>query len=118
MKADIHPEYVETAVTCTCGSTFTTRSTAKNGVIHADVCSQCQSVLHWKAEDSRYGWSRSEVRNPLREGSRLRIELALLPGAGPGSAACLPRRAVDPRPAPDFLWTARQPPQAGGRRRV
>ncbi|MEC7364209.1 MAG: 50S ribosomal protein L31, partial [Actinomycetota bacterium] len=27
MKADIHPEYVETTVTCTCGSTFTTRST-------------------------------------------------------------------------------------------
>ena len=41
VKADIHPEYVETTVTCTCGSTFTTRSTAKNGVIHADVCSQC-----------------------------------------------------------------------------
>ena len=41
MKTDIHPEYVETTVTCTCGSTFTTRSTAKNGVIHADVCSQC-----------------------------------------------------------------------------
>ena len=28
-------------MTCTCGNTFTTRSTAKNGVIHADVCSQC-----------------------------------------------------------------------------
>jgi large subunit ribosomal protein L31 len=41
MKADIHPDYVETQVTCTCGATFTTRSTAKNGVIHADVCSQC-----------------------------------------------------------------------------
>ena len=41
MKPDIHPEYVETTVTCTCGSTFTTRSTAKNGVIHADVCSAC-----------------------------------------------------------------------------
>ena len=41
MKADIHPEYVETTVTCTCGSTFVTRSTAKNGEIHADVCSQC-----------------------------------------------------------------------------
>ena len=41
MKADIHPEYVETTVTCTCGSTFNTRSTAKNGVIHADVCSMC-----------------------------------------------------------------------------
>ena len=41
MKSGIHPEYVETQVTCTCGSTFTTRSTAKDGVIHADVCSQC-----------------------------------------------------------------------------
>ncbi len=28
-------------MTCTCGATFTTRSTAKNGNIHADVCSQC-----------------------------------------------------------------------------
>jgi len=41
VKADIHPTYVETTVTCTCGATFTTRSTAENGVIHADVCSQC-----------------------------------------------------------------------------
>ena len=41
MKPDIHPAYGETTVTCSCGSTFTTRSTAKNGVIHADVCSQC-----------------------------------------------------------------------------
>ena len=41
MKADIHPAYVETTVTCSCGNTFTTRSTARNGVIHADVCSAC-----------------------------------------------------------------------------
>jgi large subunit ribosomal protein L31 len=41
MKRDIHPDYVVTQVTCTCGSTFTTRSTAKNGQIHADVCSSC-----------------------------------------------------------------------------
>ena len=41
MKRDIHPDYVVTQVTCTCGSTFTTRSTAKNGQIHADVCSNC-----------------------------------------------------------------------------
>jgi large subunit ribosomal protein L31 len=41
MKPDIHPAYVETQVTCTCGNTFTTRSTAPNGVIHADVCSAC-----------------------------------------------------------------------------
>ena len=41
MKPGIHPDYVVTEVTCTCGETFTTRSTAKNGVIHADICSSC-----------------------------------------------------------------------------
>jgi large subunit ribosomal protein L31 len=41
MKSDIHPDYVVTQVTCTCGNTFTTRSTAKSGEIHADVCSNC-----------------------------------------------------------------------------
>ena len=41
MKPNSHPDYVVTTVTCTCGNTFTTRSTAKNGVIHADVCSNC-----------------------------------------------------------------------------
>jgi large subunit ribosomal protein L31 len=41
VKKDIHPDYVETTVTCTCGNTFETRSTAKSGAIHADVCSQC-----------------------------------------------------------------------------
>ena len=41
MKQGIHPDYKETQVTCTCGNTFTTRSTAKNGVIHAEVCAAC-----------------------------------------------------------------------------
>ena len=41
MKPEIHPEYVETTVTCTCGNTFTTRSTLANGVMHAEVCSAC-----------------------------------------------------------------------------
>lgn len=41
MKADIHPAYGDTHVTCSCGNTFTTRSTARNGTISADVCSAC-----------------------------------------------------------------------------
>jgi large subunit ribosomal protein L31 len=41
VKSDIHPAYTETQVTCTCGNTFTTHSTARGGSIHADVCSQC-----------------------------------------------------------------------------
>jgi large subunit ribosomal protein L31 len=41
MKTDIHPDYRDTEVTCTCGNRFTTRSTAESGSIHADVCSNC-----------------------------------------------------------------------------
>jgi len=41
VKKDIHPKYVETTVTCTCGNTFSTRSTSTSGQIHADVCSAC-----------------------------------------------------------------------------
>ncbi len=41
MKPDVHPQYVVTKVTCTCGNTFVTRSTAGSGEIHADVCSNC-----------------------------------------------------------------------------
>ena len=41
MKSGIHPQYVTTEVVCSCGNTFTTRSTAKTGVIHAEVCSAC-----------------------------------------------------------------------------
>ena len=41
MKPDIHPQYHVTTVTCSCGNTFTTRSTARGGTIHAEVCSNC-----------------------------------------------------------------------------
>ena len=41
MKKDIHPDYIDTQVTCTCGAEFVTRSTLTTGKMHADVCSQC-----------------------------------------------------------------------------
>jgi large subunit ribosomal protein L31 len=41
VKTDIHPEYVDTTVTCSCGNTFQTRSTAKSGQILAEVCAAC-----------------------------------------------------------------------------
>lgn len=41
MRKDIHPAYDTTEVVCTCGSTFTTRSTADGGRMSVDVCSQC-----------------------------------------------------------------------------
>ena len=41
MKPEIHPEYIETTVTCGCGEVFTTRSTKTSGSIYVEVCSQC-----------------------------------------------------------------------------
>ncbi|QAY63280.1 50S ribosomal protein L31 [Xylanimonas allomyrinae] len=41
MKSGIHPEYVVTQITCTCGNTFTTRSTETAGQISVEVCSAC-----------------------------------------------------------------------------
>ncbi len=39
MKQGIHPEYVETIVTCSCGNTFQTRSTKPE--LHVELCNQC-----------------------------------------------------------------------------
>jgi large subunit ribosomal protein L31 len=72
VKKDIHPAYVETQVTCTCGATFTTRSTAASGVIHADVCSQCHPFYTGKQKildtggrvarfEARYGKKKAET---------------------------------------------------------
>lgn len=40
MKPDIHPNYSEIKVTCSCGNTFNTRSTLGHN-LHVDVCSVC-----------------------------------------------------------------------------
>ncbi|MBN1171726.1 MAG: 50S ribosomal protein L31 [Micromonosporaceae bacterium] len=41
MKPGIHPQYGDTQVVCSCGNSFQTRSTAKNGMIHVETCSVC-----------------------------------------------------------------------------
>jgi len=39
MKKDIHPNFVETTVTCACGNTFKTHSNKPE--IRVDICSNC-----------------------------------------------------------------------------
>lgn len=39
MRSGIHPEYVESKVTCSCGETFMTRSTKPE--LHVELCSKC-----------------------------------------------------------------------------
>jgi large subunit ribosomal protein L31 len=39
VKPDIHPDYVESRVICSCGATFMTRSTLPE--IKVEICSEC-----------------------------------------------------------------------------
>jgi large subunit ribosomal protein L31 len=39
VKPDIHPEYMESTVHCSCGETFTTKSTMPE--IKVEICSVC-----------------------------------------------------------------------------
>jgi large subunit ribosomal protein L31 len=39
MREGIHPEYVEAKVVCSCGNTFTTRSTKDE--LHVELCNKC-----------------------------------------------------------------------------
>lgn len=40
MKADIHPNYGEITVTCSCNHSFKTQSTVGRD-LHIDICSKC-----------------------------------------------------------------------------
>ncbi len=46
MKQGIHPQYMETAVSCSCGNKFTTRSTKKE--LRVDICSACHPFFTGK----------------------------------------------------------------------
>ncbi len=46
MKADIHPDYVDANVHCSCGNTFTTRST--KGDMRVDICNECHPFFTGK----------------------------------------------------------------------
>jgi large subunit ribosomal protein L31 len=39
MRADIHPEYMDCTVKCSCGNTFQTRATRAE--LHVELCSNC-----------------------------------------------------------------------------
>jgi len=41
MREGIHPQYVETQVSCSCGNSFTTRSTSTKGSLTVETCSAC-----------------------------------------------------------------------------
>ncbi|MDR1932499.1 MAG: 50S ribosomal protein L31 [Spirochaetales bacterium] len=46
MKADIHPNYKPSKITCACGNVIETRSTA--GDLSVEICSQCHPFFTGK----------------------------------------------------------------------
>lgn len=47
MKAEIHPNYVDVTVTCSCGNSFQTRSTAGHD-LNIEVCAACHPFFTGK----------------------------------------------------------------------
>ena len=46
MKEKIHPKYIETTITCNCGTVIHTRSTRQN--IRVEICSNCHPFFTGK----------------------------------------------------------------------
>ncbi len=46
MKPGIHPEYVESVVHCSCGNSFTTRSTKAE--LRVELCNECHPFFTGK----------------------------------------------------------------------
>jgi len=111
MKPGIHPNYVDATVTCSCGNTWTTRSTKP--ALRTDLCSQChpfftgeQRIVDTAGQVERFmnklgsaqeggAVSKKQVRREqkMAETQRARTftpELEALAHAGETSAAATP----------------------------
>src|SRR3954462_5323885 len=91
MKTDIHPEYIETNVRCSCGNTFTTRSTKPD--LHVELCNECHPFYTGKQKLVDTG-GRVE-RFERRYGRRGKKK-----GRPRGSAGEHQQRGQDPRAGP------------------
>lgn len=74
MKTDIHPEYTDTQVTCSCGNTFTTRSTAEK--LSSELCNECHPFYTGKQKlvDTGGRIDRFERRYGARKGSKVQTD--------------------------------------------
>ena len=68
MKADIHPNYDVATVRCSCGNTFTTRSTSPE--LTSELCNECHPFYTGKQKlvDSGGRIDRFERRYGKRKG--------------------------------------------------
>ena len=70
MKADVHPTYEQATVHCSCGNTFTTRSTKPD--LHVELCNECHPFFTGKQKlvDSGGRVERFQRRYGARKGTK------------------------------------------------
>jgi large subunit ribosomal protein L31 len=78
MKTEIHPEYVDAHVRCTCGNEFMTRSTKPE--IHVEICSACHPFYTGKQKLVDTGGRVERFQRRVAKGRRSRTP------AGSGAA--------------------------------
>ena len=100
MKTDIHPDYVEANVRCSCGNTFTTHSTKSE--IHLELCNECHPFFTGKQKlvDSGGRVERFQKRY-AKSGTRKKAGHPLplsLPPAATAAVRTHPSSPPPPRP--------------------
>ena len=70
MKTEIHPKYDEVTVKCSCGNTFTTRSTKPS--LTSELCNECHPFYTGKQKlvDTGGRVERFERRYGARKGAK------------------------------------------------
>lgn len=70
MKPDIHPNYVDSTVKCSCGNVFTTRST--KDALSVELCNDCHPFYTGKQKlvDTGGRVERFEKRYGARKGAK------------------------------------------------
>lgn len=61
MKKNIHPNYMDTKVTCACGNTFTVKSTVAE--LHLETCDKCHPFYTGGAQGTASKKGRVEMFN-------------------------------------------------------
>jgi large subunit ribosomal protein L31 len=80
MKPEIHPEYVDAHVRCTCGNEFMTRSTKPE--IHVEICSVCHPFYTGRQKLVDTG---GRVERFQRRVAKSRVRQAQAAAAAPGA---------------------------------
>ncbi len=108
MKTDIHPDYVVATVHCSCGNTFTTRSTRSE--LRVEICSNCHPFYTGKQKlvdtggrverfQRRYAQQQADQAKAAEARTAARARADRAKAAAEAKTAAEPEAARDPASA-------------------